>query len=1449
MNSCPTGSGSSWDLTNSVTLLSTPSMFPSGSPSSQHGVSDNTDENWLHSSTYSSGFVPQRSVQDASKDVDQNNGIRSDRHRSKRSRTESHRKKVVLDNKAIFLEDVPGLDMLDAFRIDRTSNREIYTHGCIYEKQVSRFVPKDRITIIGFRSLRRCDLLDPNATQPLKKVKRFRYFSKNNRSVLAKPGLDLATGDMVQEGTLLLELSIPDEVYTSVPPMPKSAYVLSLCEELNRAVYDKPNDLNSWLKLIDLQAKEAAFLHVESAGEGAVNSSEEPATVSTVNNRLLILNKQHSMIERALNANPGCLGLKILVIRMSELATEFQTHAGSSSTRLAGELFQPEKIGREWAQLAFTFPQLVPIWRGYISHLTGKYAAFQPVSVTQTVGSGLFSRIDGIYRRGLSTLSGIISGRILSHRPHLETAEQTIDFLADYCHWLVQAGHAERALAVWQAVIEFSCFRPSELDEHSFEQSVLEMELFWSSGAPRFGQPGSENWCGWHKRERKQGISGDRHRKKGNTPAVGKQATRHSHLVEELSSDSTVDELRSKWSEVVGNLKSIASTCEDALIHCSADLIADESQQKLGPDIVPSVLSSDVEPDQWTRRGAAPSLTGNASVGKSRAVLYRRGKAWVGLERAREAVGWLPSDVLSHPGDPETAEDEDPERLVLFDDVKPCLLELHNLSEKNLDEHTCKRTRKIRLQQRLLLHCLEFLGAYDSSVSLMYHLPSDLHLVHDLASLGPIQRHELSPFGSRPITSSAVEEYSGRGRNHQPSSAHQDTWMQARRCFLDAALAQASHVPRWGKEFRTKWIGTLGRLRFQVALDRLLNSIRSLQLDGKVISSAWRHCGRSIMAQAENQQDLYLWQAYASGFWQAALLVSSSGSADSVKDAQNLISESRRIFDTALTSYPIPSEVPSSCDISQSAIFHSQKLAPRLQLLQRYVDLELGVFPGTGDAKYLLGSEARALQLLVQAAVGGQYNAPDLKTPPGPSAFVKAAHAYGKRVEVIWHTLVSLSEVSQLDSAQELLVDGLTKSVPVLAYLSFLFDLLTTDQQCLTTSFSGLLSVLHRIDRIRSQSTESQPGKSDEQNIRNRTASSSCSSADDLPSALAQHHRICSRQFLVLCIGGVSAFCALRQRNRRPLLECLFELWTKNQSHCTLPVDLLLPSRLAYLLPARVALERRLLPLSLASASTCHGLLPPMFLTHFAQQLHQFSQEISELAANSVVQRIVSGSRASTQLSTLDSDKVALSEECDLVLRGAQLESYANCFPAAADLFLLSLELERWTSLLAGVSASADAGGAHIRDTTSDQRVRNAFERAVRATPSIAPLLSDRGDLIHIALASSTPSFWSTVLRLVVWRAYMAFGWMSGSNSKQSSSINSSNRNVDPRQRRQAVKAIFYRAIEDLPWAKVLYTDLVRYCPEDVEEVVDLLSERELRLRTPLEEVDLLLTARPVTVE
>ncbi|CAN8004680.1 unnamed protein product [Ixodes hexagonus] len=58
---------------------------------------------------------------------------------------------------------------------------------------------------------------------------------------------------------------------------------------------------------------------------------------------------------------------------------------------------------------------------------------------------------------------------------------------------------------------------------------------------------------------------------------------------------------------------------------------------------------------------------------------------------------------------------------------------------------------------------------------------------------------------------------------------------------------------------------------------------------------------------------------------------------------------------------------------------------------------------------------------------------------------------------------------------------------------------------------------------------------------------------------------------------------------------------------------------------------------------------------------------------------------------------------------------------------------------------------------------------------------------------------------------------------------------------RDSAKAIFYRALQNCPWAKALYVDGVRHFPECLQEVADMMLEKGIRLRAPLEEVQLLL--------
>lgn len=55
-----------------------------------------------------------------------------------------------------------------------------------------------------------------------------------------------------------------------------------------------------------------------------------------------------------------------------------------------------------------------------------------------------------------------------------------------------QSGYPERAIAIWQALLEYNCFRPLSLTPSDL---LLSFEQFWESEAARIGEEGAEGWC------------------------------------------------------------------------------------------------------------------------------------------------------------------------------------------------------------------------------------------------------------------------------------------------------------------------------------------------------------------------------------------------------------------------------------------------------------------------------------------------------------------------------------------------------------------------------------------------------------------------------------------------------------------------------------------------------------------------------------------------------------------------------------------------------------------------------------------------------------------------------------------------------------------------------------------------------------------------------------------
>ena len=72
------------------------------------------------------------------------------------------------------------------------------------------------------------------------------------------------------------------------------------------------------------------------------------------------------------------------------------------------------------------------------------------------------------------------------------------DLFAELCTLLCGCGHYEKAVALFQAQLDFTLFRPAVLGPGSTHKDAVDfMSVYWDSNAPKFGEDGFQGWAAW----------------------------------------------------------------------------------------------------------------------------------------------------------------------------------------------------------------------------------------------------------------------------------------------------------------------------------------------------------------------------------------------------------------------------------------------------------------------------------------------------------------------------------------------------------------------------------------------------------------------------------------------------------------------------------------------------------------------------------------------------------------------------------------------------------------------------------------------------------------------------------------------------------------------------------------------------------------------------------------
>nr|XP_021531401.1 protein NRDE2 homolog [Aotus nancymaae] len=233
-----------------------------------------------------------------------------------------------------------------------------------------------------------------------------------------------------QSTTQWLQGQGPPEQESKQPdaqPDSESAALKARVEEFNRRVRENPRDTQLWMAFVAFQDEV-----MKSPGLYAIEEGEQEKRKRSLK---LILEKKLAILERAIESNQSSVDLKLAKLK---LCTEF---------------WEPSTLVKEWQKLIFLHPNNTALWQKYLLFCQSQFSTFS------------ISKIHSLYGKCLSTLSAVKDGSILSHPALPGTEEAMFALFLQQCHFLRQAGHSEKAISLFQAMVDFTFFKPDSLKD------------------------------------------------------------------------------------------------------------------------------------------------------------------------------------------------------------------------------------------------------------------------------------------------------------------------------------------------------------------------------------------------------------------------------------------------------------------------------------------------------------------------------------------------------------------------------------------------------------------------------------------------------------------------------------------------------------------------------------------------------------------------------------------------------------------------------------------------------------------------------------------------------------------------------------------------------------------------------------------------------------------------
>ncbi|XP_026157598.1 nuclear exosome regulator NRDE2 isoform X2 [Mastacembelus armatus] len=384
-----------------------------------------------------------------------------------------------------WLDDL-HLPLEQPFCVDHKPDPANWTYKSLYRGDVARYKRKGSSSLGLDRRRQEVSWEESESRKKQKDKKKTadRYFSAVSRQLLRSeipvPTLPVIPecGDVIKypsflqlsedaekkggEAALWLQGKGQDKQKEDLQAGQSAVLLAGRTEEFNRRLREQPADTQLWIQFIQYQDElTSAMFGGEEEQQGNDSTEWRKSSYRAV------LEKKLSIAERAVATNPGSVALQLERLRICQ------------------ELWEPSVLAKEWKKLVFLHPNSTSLWRAYLLFTQSYFSNF-------TV-----SKVNSAYGKCLSTLSAVRDGTMVSHPALPGIEEDMLDIFTQQCHFLRQSGHTEKAISLFQAMMDFTFYKPDSVRELSTKQQVEFFEPFWDSGEARVGELGARGWKAW----------------------------------------------------------------------------------------------------------------------------------------------------------------------------------------------------------------------------------------------------------------------------------------------------------------------------------------------------------------------------------------------------------------------------------------------------------------------------------------------------------------------------------------------------------------------------------------------------------------------------------------------------------------------------------------------------------------------------------------------------------------------------------------------------------------------------------------------------------------------------------------------------------------------------------------------------------------------------------------